>query len=66
MASSWWYCLNHNRVEDENGCAHADRLGPYGSADEAAGALEAARQRTAAQDARDQAENDWGRPPARG
>jgi len=63
--ASWWYCLNHNRVEDETGCAHADRLGPYASADDAAKALDTARQRTADQDARDQAEDDWGRPPAR-
>jgi len=63
--ASWWYCLNHNRVEDESGCAHTDRLGPYASPEDAAQALEKARQRTAAEDARDKADDDWGRPPAR-
>ena len=62
--ASWWYCLNHMRVEDENGCAHAERLGPYASPEDAEQALARARERTAAQDARDAEERDWGRPPA--
>lgn len=63
--ASWWYCLNHNRVEDENGCALTDRLGPYASREEAEHALESARARTAAEDARDKADDDWGTPPAK-
>lgn len=62
--ASWWYCLTHNRVEDESGCAHTDRLGPYASREDAERALEKARQRTADEDARDRADDDWGTPPA--
>jgi hypothetical protein len=62
---SFWWCLSHGRVEgsstDDSGCANMDRLGPYGSHEEAAGALERARARTAEQDARDEAEDDWGK-----
>lgn len=58
---SFWWCLRHGRVEDEAGCAHADRLGPYETREQAAGALEAARARTQARDAQDAAEDDWRR-----
>ncbi len=27
----WYYCLVHNRVEGEKGCANSGRLGPYDS-----------------------------------
>lgn len=63
--ASWWYCLKHNRVEDEHACALTDRLGPYASKEEAEHALEKARQRTAEEDARDRADDDWGMPPAK-
>lgn len=62
---SYWWCLTHSRVEgaagDDDGCANIDRLGPYGTHDLAAAALEKARARTAAQDAADEAEDDWGK-----
>ena len=62
---TWWYCLKHMRVEDEQGCARTDRLGPYASEAEAGRALETARARTEARDAEDAADDDWGkRPPA--
>ena len=32
---SWYYCLVHQRVEPDEGCANAERLGPYDT--EAAG-----------------------------
>jgi hypothetical protein len=43
---SYWFCLTHMAVEPDEGCAHAERLGPY--ADEAAAqhALERARKRS--------------------
>lgn len=63
--ASWWYCLSHNRVEDESGCALTDRLGPYPTREQAAEALDAARRRTAEQDARDQADDEWGTPPGK-
>ena len=68
--SSWWWCLRHERVEPRKGCPAGDRLGPYDSQEEAVRALETARARTAARDAEDAAENDWGSrpggPPERG
>ena len=58
---SFWWCLTHNRVEgsstDDSGCANKDRLGPAATHEEAAGALERARARTAAEDARDEADD---------
>jgi hypothetical protein len=44
----YWFCLEHHRVEGEQGCRSADRLGPYDTAEEAARALEKARERTEA------------------
>lgn len=62
---SYWWCLAHGRVEgsgtDDEGCANMDRLGPYDTREQAAGALDRARARTAEQDARDEAEDDWGK-----
>ncbi|WP_433441476.1 hypothetical protein [Nonomuraea sp. CA-141351] len=44
----WWFCLKHMRVEPDQGCPNKDRMGPYESEQEAAGALEraAARNKT--------------------
>ena len=62
---SFWWCLSHGAVEgsaaDDSGCANMDRLGPYASQDQAAAALERARARTAENDARDEAEDGWGK-----
>ena len=57
----WWWCLKHSTVEQGDGCANMSRLGPYASEQEAAGALDRAKARTEANDAADQAEDDWGR-----
>ena len=27
----WYFCLEHQQVEPEDGCANAERLGPYES-----------------------------------
>ena len=59
---TYWWCLKHARVEEQDGCAHTDRLGPYGTELEAASALARARERTAARDAEDAAEDDWDTP----
>jgi cell division septation protein DedD len=45
MAEKWYFCLVHQRVEPEVGCAHRDRLGPFDSRAEAAQALDRARER---------------------
>ena len=53
MAGKWYYCLRHNRVEGEDGCANYDRMGPYDTEQEAADAPLRARERSAAWDAED-------------
>jgi hypothetical protein len=55
----FWWCLKHKRVEEGPGCPNNERLGPYASAAVAEGAPDRTRARTAAEDARDEAENDW-------
>ena len=55
----WWWCLKHGAVEHGAGCPNNERMGPYETQERAAGALDRARERTAAQDARDKAEDDW-------
>jgi hypothetical protein len=63
LSMTWWWCLEHNRVEQGPGCANMARLGPYASEQEAAGALDRTPARTEAEDARDAAEDDWGKKP---
>ncbi len=53
----WYFCLVHHKVEPEEGCRNADRLGPYDSEEEAGRALEIAAERTKAWD-EDEAWND--------
>jgi hypothetical protein len=45
MADKYWYCVKHHAVEGPDGCAPIDRLGPYGSEEEASRALEKAAER---------------------
>lgn len=51
--SQWWFCLKHQRVEPEQGCPNKDRMGPYASEQEAAGALQRTKERNEAYDGRD-------------
>ncbi|MFI6477724.1 hypothetical protein ACIBH1_07335 [Nonomuraea sp. NPDC050663] len=51
--NQWWFCLKHQRVEPEQGCPNKDRMGPYASEQEAAGALQRAKERNEAYDGRD-------------
>ncbi|MFI6597095.1 hypothetical protein ACIBHX_12610 [Nonomuraea sp. NPDC050536] len=46
----WWFCLKHMRVEPEQGCPNKDRMGPYATEEEAAGALQRAAERNKAWD----------------
>jgi len=46
MSEQWWYCLKHDAVEDETGCANTDRMGPYASRQEAGRAVQTAAERT--------------------
>ncbi|GAA1726866.1 hypothetical protein [Streptomyces yatensis] len=41
----WYYCIRHQKVEEGPECRAADRLGPYASREEAARAMETARER---------------------
>lgn len=53
MPMSWYYCLAHQAVEPELGCANAERMGPYPTEGEAAEAMETARRRNEEFDAQD-------------
>ncbi len=48
---SWYYCLVHQKVEPEEGCANAERMGPYETEAAAEHALETAHERNEAYDA---------------
>ncbi|MFC0597306.1 hypothetical protein [Streptomyces palmae] len=41
----WYYCLRHQKVEEGPECRAADRFGPYTTREEAAHAMETARER---------------------
>ncbi|UGY91074.1 hypothetical protein [Streptomyces gobiensis] len=41
----WYYCLKHKTVEEGPECRALDRFGPYASREEAAHAMEIARER---------------------
>jgi len=43
--SKFWYCVKHHRVEEPDGCAPIDRLGPYDTREGAEQALAKAAQR---------------------
>ena len=47
---SWYYCLEHQQVEPDDGCANAERMGPYETKEAAEHALELAAERNAAFD----------------
>lgn len=50
----WYFCITHRRVEGWDGCRAIERLGPYPDRETAARALEIARERTEAEDRRDE------------
>ena len=58
---TFWWCLTHGAVEQGAGCPNMERLGPYDTREQAAGALDRTRARTAENDARDEAEDGWGK-----
>ncbi len=43
--SKFWYCVKHQAVEDAEGCAPIDRLGPYDTREDAEHALQKAAER---------------------
>jgi hypothetical protein len=63
----FWYCVKHHAVEGADGCPPIDRLGPYGSREEAERALEKAAERNAEWERMDEEDgkdpgriNPWG------
>ena len=52
-APEYWYCLNHHAVEGADGCQNSNRLGPFATEHEAAGAVALAKARTEEWDAED-------------
>ena len=50
---NWYYCLVHQQVEPEAGCANAERMGPYVTEAEAALAIQKASERNESFDADD-------------
>ena len=61
--AEWWWCLRHGRVEQGAGCPNQERMGPYGTEQQAATAIDRSAARTAEEDARDRADDDWGGKP---
>ncbi|WMX47378.1 hypothetical protein [Streptomyces roseicoloratus] len=41
----WFYCLEHKKVEEGPECPAKNRFGPYGSREEAARAMDTAKER---------------------
>ena len=50
---TWFWCLDHKRVEENAGCGSTSRIGPYAAQADAATALERTRNRAEEQEARD-------------
>jgi hypothetical protein len=47
---AYWFCLTHQAVEPDEGCSHAERLGPYADRAQAEAALDRAHARSEAWD----------------
>jgi hypothetical protein len=60
VSEAYYWCLDHEQVEGEDGCPNYRRMGPYATKEEAEGALDRARARTAEWDAQEEAEDAWG------
>lgn len=58
----WYFDPSTGEVTQGKEGAWDDRMGPYDTREEAAAALEIAAARTAAADAEDRKEDDWGKP----
>jgi hypothetical protein len=55
VEQQWWWCLRHQAVEPADGCANRNRLGPFATVEEAAGALQTVQGRNARYDREDSA-----------
>jgi hypothetical protein len=54
----WWWCLKHQTVEPDSGCANQDRLGPFATVEEASRALQTVQERNVRYDTEDAAWDD--------
>jgi hypothetical protein len=61
MSGPWYWCLDHHKVEPEDGCANDRRMGPYETVQEAERAPERAKARSEQWDRDDEADRSWGR-----
>lgn len=52
---AYFWCTDHRAVEGEHGCRAEVRMGPYANQDAAEHALQTSHERTAKQDAEDEA-----------
>ncbi len=59
---AWWFNLNTQQVEEGEGDANSQRLGPYETQDEAAGVLERMKQRNERWDEQDKWPGEPSRP----
>ena len=60
---AYWWCLEHKAVEEHLGCGSTSRLGPYDTAEKAAGAIARTQAREAEQSEKDRVnEKKWGKP----
>lgn len=50
---SWFWCLEHKKVEEGIGCGSTSRVGPHATREEAAEVMERIREREEQQKARD-------------
>jgi len=58
LEPTYWYCLDHHEVETFAGCGSRNRVGPFGTAAEAARALDTIAERERRYDAEDAAWED--------
>ncbi|HZG89947.1 MAG TPA: hypothetical protein VEZ42_07005 [Pseudonocardia sp.] len=63
---TWFYCLQHNTVEQVDGCRAMSRLGPYPDRETAARAVDLARENTEREDRRDAEWDGWPSGPGPG
>lgn len=59
MSGPWYWCLDHARIEPAAGCPNDRRMGPYDTREEAAQAIDRARERSEAWDREDAREASW-------
>lgn len=62
--NQWYFDLSTGEVSQGKKASWDDRMGPYDTESEAHDALKVSRARTAAADAEDRDEDDWGVAPS--